>query len=104
MRSSLVCGARGIAGTWERDEPNVPVPGPGGSVQTEYRMRKRGLDTDGWRELREIMKMSDELIPNIKGLAEATGAKMKDVEDLLNAAEDMKRKADKALKADYNQL
>jgi len=81
----------------------VAVPSTTGQLTYDYRMRKRGLGTDDWRELRDIVKLADDLIPNIKGLAAATGAKPKDVEDLLNAAEDLKHKADKALKANYNE-
>jgi hypothetical protein len=81
----------------------VAVPGPGGSIAYETRMRKRGLDADAWRELNEIIKTTDQLIPNIKGLAQATGGKMKDVEDLMNAADDLRHKADKTLKTNYNE-
>jgi hypothetical protein len=81
----------------------VTVPGVGGTFTTEYRMKKRGLDAAAWRELNDIMKTTDQLIPNIKGLAEATGGKMKDVEDLINAADDLRHKADKTLKANYNE-
>jgi hypothetical protein len=81
----------------------VTIPSPNGIPTTVDRMRKKGLSNDEWRDLNEILKTTKGLAPNIRGLAEATGGKLKDVEDLMAAVEDVHRKADKAIKANYNE-
>ena len=66
-----------------------------------FEVRKRGLQDNDFRDLKDVIKTADMIIPNAKGLMAATGGKQREVEDLVTAAEEVKRKAEKTLTDDY---
>lgn len=69
----------------------------------EVRVRKQGLTNQDYAELNAAKKSAEQVVPNAKGLANATGGKVKEVEDLIVAAEELRRKADKTLNTNYNE-
>jgi hypothetical protein len=75
-----------------------------GQLITTTQLRKRGLVNNDRRDLTEIVRTADMIIPNVRGLMEATGGKVREVEDLIIAAEELRRRADRALNADYNNI
>lgn len=79
----------------------VTVPTINGLTE-QIRYRKRGIEESDRRELIDTVKTADQIAPNARGLVQATGGKVKDVEDLITAVEELRRKADKALNTDYN--
>lgn len=81
----------------------VNTPAFGGGAQQQVRYRQRGLESRDYKELKEIVATCEKLIPNARGLAKATGGKVKEVEDLITASEDLRRKADRTLNATYNE-
>jgi hypothetical protein len=82
----------------------VRLPDGAGGFTDVVRHRKRGLANGEYQELGEVMKTCDQVIPNARGLARATGGKVQEVEDLIAAAEDLRRKADKTRQTNYNDL
>jgi hypothetical protein len=79
----------------------VNVPSVTGRLVTETRQRKRGLDKQDRADLETIIATCGQVAPNAEGLARATGGKIDDAEALADAANSLKRRAEKVLKADY---
>lgn len=79
----------------------VAIPDGLGGVTQQVRYRKRGLENQDTKDLKEIIRTAEQIIPNARGLAQATGGQVREVEDLITAAEDLVRKTDRTLKADY---
>jgi hypothetical protein len=71
-----------------------------GSTQLVIKTMKRGLAYTDQKDLKEIIKTSEELIPNLKGLAKATGGQVREVEDLIFQADELRKKADRTLNDD----
>ncbi len=80
----------------------VNIPNFNGGVSQQVRYRKRGLETRDTNDLKDIIKTTEQIIPNARGLAKATGGQVREVEDLITAAEDLLRKAERTLNADYS--
>jgi hypothetical protein len=76
-----------------------PLVGGGSTDMVRY--RKRGLSRDDVTNLKAVIATCEEIAPNATGLARATGGKEKDIENLVDAADDLARRADKVLKAEY---
>ena len=80
----------------------VQLPGNlGTGPQDVLRTRRRGLIGQEYRDLGDVVKTCDQILPNVRGLAKATGGNLKEVEDLIAATEDLRRKADKTRTANY---
>jgi hypothetical protein len=84
-------------------EYRVLVATAGGGAREESRLRKRGLETRDRKELQDVIDTCGMIVPNAVGLAEATGGRKKDVEDMVDFAEDLALKADRVLKTNYGE-
>jgi hypothetical protein len=85
----------------ELEEIHMTIPLVGGGMQDSVRYRKRGLKRDDVTDLKAVIATCGEIAPNAAGLAQATGGKEKDIENLVDAADELARRADKVLKAEY---
>jgi hypothetical protein len=85
----------------EMQEIHMVQPLVGGGSTDMVRYRKRGLSRDDVTNLKAVIATCEEIAPNATGLARATGGKEKDIENLVDAADDLARRADKVLKAEY---
>jgi hypothetical protein len=85
----------------EMQEIHMTQPLVGGATTDIVRYRKRGLSREDAANLKTVIATCEEIAPNATGLARATGGKEKDIENLVDAAEDLARRADKVLKAEY---
>lgn len=82
----------------------VNIPGFGGGFTQQVRYRKRGLEKRDYDDLKQIIKTAEQIIPNVKGLTRATGGEVREVEDLVTAAEDLYKKTERTLNANYNDV
>lgn len=80
----------------------VNLPNFNGGFTQQVRYRKRGLENREYNDLKEMIRTTEQIIPNARGLAKATGGQVREVEDLITAAEDLLRKAERTLNADYS--
>ncbi|QOV89422.1 hypothetical protein [Humisphaera borealis] len=80
----------------------VSIPNFNGGFSQQVRYRKRGLEQRDINDLKQMIKTTEQIIPNAKGLAKATGGQVREVEDLITAAEDLLRKTERTLNADYS--
>jgi hypothetical protein len=82
-------------------EVRMTQPLVGGGTTESVRYRKRGLSREDVGDLKAVIATCEEIAPNAAGLAHATGGKEKDIENLVDAADELARRADKVLKAEY---
>jgi len=82
----------------------VSIPQLNGGFSEQVRYRKRGLENRDYNDLKQILKTTEQIIPNVKGLTRATGGQAREVEDLIVAAEDLYKKTERTLNANYNEI
>jgi hypothetical protein len=80
----------------------IAVPVAGGGIREDSRLARHGLERPDQQELKEIISTCEQIIPNAAGLVKATGGKSRDSDDLIDQANEIKRKAERTLKADYS--